>query len=110
LYHHAHDGRKARRFQIAILLYPGVAALDAVGPWEVLARMPDTVVRFVGRELAPVTTEGGSLLPGLTHTVGGNAETGEGVDGPKYSCRSAAAGAQDCVASLYRFGPDRKIA
>src|SRR6185369_5544825 len=58
-----------RPFQIAILLYPGVTALDAVGPWEVLSRMPNTEVRFVGKEVGPVTTEGGSLALGITHTV-----------------------------------------
>jgi putative intracellular protease/amidase len=56
-------------FQIAILLYPGVAALDAVGPWEVLSRMPDTEVRFVGKDDGSVMTEGGVLLLGVTHTV-----------------------------------------
>jgi transcriptional regulator GlxA family with amidase domain len=59
----------ARRFQIAILLYPGVTALDVVGPWEVLSRMPNTDVRFVGREVGPVVTEGGALLLGVSHTV-----------------------------------------
>jgi putative intracellular protease/amidase len=58
-----------RPFQIAILLYSGVTALDAVGPWEVLSRMPNTEVRFVGKEAGPVTTEGGALLLGVTHTV-----------------------------------------
>src|SRR5215470_17780761 len=61
--------KKDRPFQIAILLYPGVTALDAVGPWEVLSRMPDTEVRFVGKELGPVMTEGGVLLLAVTHTV-----------------------------------------
>ncbi len=61
--------RKEKPFQTAILLYPGVTALDAVGPWEVLSRMPDTEVRFVGKETGPVTTEGGVLLLGVTHTV-----------------------------------------
>ena len=55
--------------QIAILLYPGVTALDAVGPWEVLSRMPDTEVRFVAKEVGPVITEGGVLLLGATHTI-----------------------------------------
>lgn len=53
---------RAKRFQIAILLYPGVTALDAAGPWEVLSRMPNTDVRFVGKEVGPVMTEGGALL------------------------------------------------
>jgi transcriptional regulator GlxA family with amidase domain len=61
--------KKDQRFQVAILLYPGVTALDAVGPWEVLSRMPDTEVRFVGKEVGPVITEGGVLLLGVTHTV-----------------------------------------
>jgi putative intracellular protease/amidase len=34
--------------QVAILLYPGVTALDAVGPWEVFSRIPGAEVRFVG--------------------------------------------------------------
>ena len=61
--------KKDKPFQIAILLYPGVTALDAVGPWEVLSRMPDTEVRFVGKETGPVITEGDTLLLGVTHTV-----------------------------------------
>ncbi len=60
---------KPKRFQIAILLYPGVTALDAVGPWEVLSRMPNTDVRFVGKEVGPVMTEGGALLLGVSHTL-----------------------------------------
>jgi transcriptional regulator GlxA family with amidase domain len=56
-------------FQIAILLYQGLTALDAVGPWEVLSRLPNTEVRFVGKEEGPVRTEGGALLLGVTHTL-----------------------------------------
>ena len=61
--------KKGKPFQIAILLYPGVTALDAVGPWEALSRIPDTEVRFVGKETGPVMTEGGVLLLGVTHTM-----------------------------------------
>jgi putative intracellular protease/amidase len=56
-------------FQIAILLYQGVTALDAVGPYEVFSRLPNTNVLFVGEETGPVTTEGGSLLLCATHTL-----------------------------------------
>lgn len=56
--------------QVAILLYPGVTALDAVGPWEVLSRIPGAEVRFVGKEVGPVDTEGGGLLLGITHAIG----------------------------------------
>lgn len=55
--------------QIAILLYPGTTALDAVGPYEVLSRMPGAEVRFVGKEAGPVLTDGGALLLGVTHTL-----------------------------------------
>jgi transcriptional regulator GlxA family with amidase domain len=55
--------------QIAILLYPGVTALDAVGPWEVLSRIPHAEIRFVGKQVGPVATEGGTLLLGITHTL-----------------------------------------
>ena len=58
-----------KSFQIAIFLYQGVTALDAVGPWEVLSRMPNTEVRFVGKEAGPITTEGGALLLATTHTL-----------------------------------------
>jgi len=56
-------------FQVAILLYPGVTALDATGPSEVLWRMPSTEVRFVAKEVGPVITEGGALALGATHTI-----------------------------------------
>jgi putative intracellular protease/amidase len=55
--------------QVAILLYPGVTALDAVGPWEVLSRLAGAEVRFVGKEPRPLATEGGTLLLGATHAI-----------------------------------------
>ena len=58
-----------KSLQIAILLYPGVTALDAVGPLEVLSRLPNSEVRFVGKEIGPVITEEGALLLGVTHTL-----------------------------------------
>lgn len=56
-------------FQIAILLYPGLSALDAVGPYEVFSRMPNAEIRFVGKETGPLMTEGGVLFLGVTHTL-----------------------------------------
>jgi transcriptional regulator GlxA family with amidase domain len=56
-------------FQIAIFLYPGVTALDAVGPWEVFSRLPDTEIRFVGTEVGPLPAEGGTLELAVTHTL-----------------------------------------
>jgi putative intracellular protease/amidase len=56
-------------FQVAILLYPGVTALDAVGPWEVLSRLPEVEIRFVGKQLGPIVTEGDALLLGAAYSI-----------------------------------------
>lgn len=47
--------------QIAIPLFPRVTALDAVGPYEVLQRLPDFEVVFVGASVGEVRTENGFL-------------------------------------------------
>ncbi len=47
--------------ELAILLFDRVTALDAVGPYEVLQRVPGTTVRFVASEPGVKTTEDGSL-------------------------------------------------
>jgi transcriptional regulator GlxA family with amidase domain len=47
--------------QIAIPLFPGVTALDAVGPYEVLQRLPGATVAFVGDEVGTVRTDNGFL-------------------------------------------------
>jgi transcriptional regulator GlxA family with amidase domain len=47
--------------QIAIVLYPGFTALDAIGPYEILGRLPDTEVVFVADEPGPVRNDLGSL-------------------------------------------------
>jgi transcriptional regulator GlxA family with amidase domain len=54
--------------QIAIVLYPGLTALDAIGPYEVLRFLPDAEVRFVGAEPGPVVTDSGVLFLGATHS------------------------------------------
>lgn len=46
---------------IVILLYPRFAATDALGPYEVLARLPGARVRFVAAQAGPVTTDTGML-------------------------------------------------
>jgi putative intracellular protease/amidase len=43
--------------QIAIPLYDRFTALDAVGPYEVLSRLPDSELTFVGFEVGPVRTD-----------------------------------------------------
>ena len=46
---------------IAILLYEGVTALDAVGPCEVLARLPEAKIHFVAKDLEPKRNDLGYL-------------------------------------------------
>jgi len=50
--------------QVAIALFPRLTALDAIGPYEVLQRIPTIDVTFVGAEKGEVRTENGML--GLT--------------------------------------------
>ncbi|MFT7459234.1 MAG: transcriptional regulator GlxA family with amidase domain [Planctomycetota bacterium] len=47
---------------IAILLYEGVTALDAIGPYEVLASMPGAKVHFVAKEPGIKKTHAGVPL------------------------------------------------
>jgi putative intracellular protease/amidase len=46
---------------IAILLFEGFTALDAVGPYETLSRLPDATVTFVAAEPGLKRTDVGSL-------------------------------------------------
>ena len=50
--------------QVAIALYPRLTALDAIGPYEVLQRVPELDIVFVGEARGTVRTENGFL--GLT--------------------------------------------
>jgi putative intracellular protease/amidase len=43
--------------EIAILLFDQITALDAIGPYEVLSRLPDAHVVFVASEPGPKRTE-----------------------------------------------------
>jgi len=47
--------------EIAIALFEQVTALDAVGPYEVLQRLPGAEVRFVGHRKGAVRTDNGFL-------------------------------------------------
>lgn len=46
---------------IAIVLYDRFTALDAIGPYEVLSRIPGARVTFVAAEAGPVHTDNGML-------------------------------------------------
>lgn len=51
-----------RAVQTAILIFDGLAALDAIGPYEVLRSVPDWKVAFVAKSRGEKRTEGGSAL------------------------------------------------
>ena len=54
--------------RIGMLIFPRLTQLDMTGPYEVLARLPDTKVELVARTLAPVTTDRGmQILPTVTY-------------------------------------------
>jgi transcriptional regulator GlxA family with amidase domain len=49
------------QLQVAIPLFPEVTALDAVGPYEVLQRLPSLEITFVGHRTGEVRTDNGFL-------------------------------------------------
>jgi cyclohexyl-isocyanide hydratase len=53
---------------IGMLIFPRLTQLDMTGPYEVLARLPDTKVELVARTLDPVTTDRGmQIVPTVTY-------------------------------------------
>jgi transcriptional regulator GlxA family with amidase domain len=78
----------------AILLYDGFTALDAIGPYEVLSRLPGGRVTFVAAEAGPVRTDNGMLTlhaerslaevraPEIVLVPGGPGEVAERAGGP----------------------------
>lgn len=56
--------------QIAIVLYPGLTALDAIGPYEVFRNIPSCDLRFVSHKPGPIVTDSGILVLGATHSYG----------------------------------------
>jgi putative intracellular protease/amidase len=79
---------------IAILLFDRLAALDAVGPYEVLSRLPGAKVTFVAEQAGPKRTDTGQLAltadasltelehPDLVLVPGGPGQTALMEDGP----------------------------
>ena len=54
--------------RIGMLIFPGMTQLDMTGPYEVLARLPDTTVALIARTLDPVTTDRGmQIVPTVTY-------------------------------------------
>jgi putative intracellular protease/amidase len=79
---------------IAILLFDRFTALDAVGPYEVLSRLPGARVVFVAEHAGPVATDSGGLQlvaeatlaqfprPAVVVVPGGPGQSGQMADGP----------------------------
>ena len=55
--------------QTAILLYDRFTALDAIGPYEVLSRIPGAEVTFVAEQIGPVRTDNGMLTIQVERTI-----------------------------------------
>jgi putative intracellular protease/amidase len=47
--------------EIAFLLFDGITPLDAIGPFEILGRLPGAKAKMVGKRKGQVRTRGGSL-------------------------------------------------
>jgi putative intracellular protease/amidase len=87
---------------IAILLFDRLAALDAVGPYEVLSRLPGAKVTFVAEQAGPKRTDTGQLAltadaslaelehPDLVLVPGGPGQTALMEDGPVHEWLRAA--------------------
>jgi len=54
---------------IAIVLYERFTALDAIGPYEVLSRLPGASVTFLAAEPGPVRTDNGMLTLLAEHSL-----------------------------------------
>jgi cyclohexyl-isocyanide hydratase len=55
---------------IGMLIFPRLTQLDMTGPYEVLARLPNTTVDLVARTLDPVTTDRGmQIVPTVTYAT-----------------------------------------
>lgn len=80
--------------QIAILLFDRFTALDAVGPYEILSRLPNAEVTFVGQRSGSVRTDAGNLAmiadaeladvahPDIVVVPGGPGQSDNMTDGP----------------------------
>jgi putative intracellular protease/amidase len=53
--------RAERTMNIVCLLFEGITALDIVGPYEVLQRLPDADVTFVAAQAGAIRTDNGFL-------------------------------------------------
>jgi transcriptional regulator GlxA family with amidase domain len=64
-----HNHKERPDMKTAILLYDRFTALDAIGPYEVLSRIPGATVTFVAAEPGPVRTDNGMLTLLAEHSL-----------------------------------------
>ena len=98
--------------QIAILLYDRFTALDAVGPYEVLARLPGATVVFAAERPGPVRADTGMLAltadaaladvphPDIVLVPGGPGQDHQMTDGAVHEWLRAADAASSWTASV----------
>jgi transcriptional regulator GlxA family with amidase domain len=97
---------------VAILLYERLTALDAIGPYEVLSRLPDARVTFVASERGEVRSDNGMLTlvaesslsqlpnPDIVLIPGGPGEVAERAGGPALEWVRAAHGTSTWTTSV----------
>jgi putative intracellular protease/amidase len=97
---------------IAILIYPRFTALDAVGPYEVLSRLPGAKVTFVAEHASPQRTDTTQLAiladatieelphPDIVLVPGGPGQTALMEDGPVHEWLRAAHDTSTWTASV----------
>lgn len=87
--------------RVAVVLYPNFTALDVVGPYEVLGRLPDTEVVFVAEQPGLVLDDAKSLAlhavgldeltdPDVVLIGGGPGQPAQMADGPLHEWLRAA--------------------
>jgi putative intracellular protease/amidase len=98
--------------QIAILLYDRFTALDAVGPYEVLARLPGATVVFAAERPGPVRADTGMLAltadaaladvphPDIVLVPGGPGQDDQMTDGAVHEWLRAADAASSWTTSV----------
>ena len=55
--------------RIVFLTYPGLTALDAIGPYEVFNALREFEICFAWKEVGPIVTDSGALVLGATHAL-----------------------------------------
>lgn len=62
-------GQNVQPLEIAILMFEGMTASDAIAPYEILRWLPGAVVKFVGETAGPKRTDSGFLTLVADYTL-----------------------------------------